>query len=375
MLGIGPTRYSIEKAGAADLGNRSGGLISIRVVIRMTLEIEIEPARPEDLAELSRFLTEGFQTPADAEFAAPDVLRWKLFEPRGTGAGPRGFVARDGAGAIVGHVGMVPGRFEGPGLAAPVSTLHMIDWLGSRAPGQRAVGTALMRRAHQEAETQYVLVANARARRVTGASGYKPVAAVPVFRKVLRPRFRFPLSLPLQPGQALRAARDAARMVLDRGERPRATVALRRVEAFDAELGPILDDARSRAILNPHPPALLNAVLRYPRPGLSGWHVLAGGTLIGYALLNRAGKVVDCLLEGTDPDLWHAALTALTGELKAQGAEAAVAHGGTPWMAEALRRAGYRARHSLEFTLRDRQNLIPRGATFHLTPLETDDAF
>ena len=290
-------------------------------------------------------------------------------------------MARDERGRIIGHVGICPGRFEGEAVSAgPVATLHMIDWLGARA--HRAVGTLLMRRAHREAATQFVLVANDRARRVTGAVGYAPVAEVPVFEKVLRPgpRLRAPGHGPV--GRLVRAARDMARAVASRGERPRARVALSRVETFGDEITPILANARTRAVLNARSPALLNAFLRYPRPGPSGWLVTEGGRLLGLALLNvvpraggRGGKIVECLLEGDDPDRWHAAIAALTGELKAQGADTALAYGSTPWAASALRRAGFRARYRLEFTLRDRDGLIPRGATFHLTPMEADAAF
>ena len=38
---------------------------------------------PEEIPEVSRFLVEGFKAPPDATFAAPDVLHWKYFDPRG----------------------------------------------------------------------------------------------------------------------------------------------------------------------------------------------------------------------------------------------------------------------------------------------------
>ena len=91
-------------------------------------------------------------------------------------------------------------------------------------------------------------------------------------------------------------------------------------------MAPILADARTRALLNDRTPASLNASLRYPRPGIPGWHVTGDDGLLGFALLNiveregvRAGKIVECLLRGDDPDRWHAAIDALARELKAQG--------------------------------------------------------
>jgi hypothetical protein len=124
---------------------------------------------------------------------------------------------------------------------------------------------------------------------------------MPVFQKVLLPghRLRAPGHGPVS--RLLRAARDAARAVASRGETPRDRVALRWVETFGDEITPVLDDARTRAVLNARSPTHLNAYLRYPRPGMSGWLVTEGdgGRFLGFALLNvvhregvRAGKIV-----------------------------------------------------------------------------------
>ncbi len=108
------------------------------------------------------------------------------------------------------------------------------------------------------------------------------------------------------------------------------------------------------------------------------------GRLRGLAVLNlvpkdqgrtRTGKIVDCLLDDNDPALWHAATLALTRELARQGADLAQAYASTPWAVEALSRSGYTSRFSVKFHIRDRLELIPRDATFHLTPLEGDYAY
>ena len=41
---------------------------------------EILPLTSDDIPELSRFLTAGFHTPPEADYAAPEVLRWKYLE-------------------------------------------------------------------------------------------------------------------------------------------------------------------------------------------------------------------------------------------------------------------------------------------------------
>ena len=130
----------------------------LSAIVAIAMTREIRPLEPDDLEDLSRFLTEGFHTAPDADFAAPEVLRWKYLEPTGEGEdrGPRSYLARDEAGAVIGHVGICPTAFEGAVIpGGSVATLHMIDWLGS--PGHRSVGASLMRKAHEAAPTQFGL--------------------------------------------------------------------------------------------------------------------------------------------------------------------------------------------------------------------------
>ena len=348
---------------------------------------DIRPTTPDDLPELGRFLTDGFHAPAGSAFAAPEVLRWKYFDPRGGDAGssPRSYLARDPAtGSVVGHVGVCPARFRGGGLPPDgVSTLHMIDWLTSDAG--RGAGAALMRRAHQGTETQYVLGASAAARRVTGRAGYELVAPVPVFRRVLRPGYRLKDASRGRFGRLLRAAKDAAGVALRPAKAPGACVDLRPAEAFGPEIGPALSAYAPHAVSTSRGPGLLNHLLRYPRGGLTGWQVWRGGALRGFALLSvvprdggavREGRVAECLLDDPDDaDLWLAAVSALTAALKGQGADVALAFAPTDWSARALRSAGYAPAHALEFRLRDRAKRLPAGRPFHLTPLEADYAY
>jgi hypothetical protein len=126
----------------------------------------------------------------------------------------------------------------------------------------------------------------------------------------------------------------------------------------------------------------LNYLLRYPGRNITGWQVLRDGAVRGVALLSlvsgggwRTGRVVDCLLDSMDRELWPAALYALTGQLADQGADLAVCYGSTPWMKESLRRTGYVARRSTPLTVRDPRGLLPAGASFYLTHLEADHAY
>jgi hypothetical protein len=378
---------------------------------------EIRPSNLDDIAELSRFLTNGFRTAAEADFAAPEVLRWKYFEAVGTtttvsrglvdnrdsrdhGDGPedahtaaeaslgapRSYLARDDEGPIIGHLGVCRTTFEGHAINAlggRVTTIHVIDWLGS--PEHRSVGSSLLRRAHQGVETQFSLGATQVAEAVGERTGYKVREQVPVYVRVLRPLYwlRTAGLSPLK--RALRLARVAGGALTRPRQAPRATIIPRRTPEFGPEIGPIVAKAKADVILTDRDPVRLNGFLRFPRQVMSGWHLLdQTGRLRGFAMLNvvpgdqgrtRTGKIVDCLLDSTEVDLWHAALAALTGELSRQGADLAQAYASTPWTAEALRRSGYTSRFAVKFLFRDRLELVPDHARFYLTLLEGDYAY
>jgi hypothetical protein len=358
---------------------------------------EIRPLTLDDLPELSRFLTAGFHALPDADFAAPEVLRWKYLEPQGpdvlegsnhdvvgTDDAPRSYIARGGESReIIGHVGICRTSFEGQEVAGPegrASTMHIIDWLGS--PNHRAVGISLMRKAHEGVETQFGLGVSQAALGVGERAGYELRSLVPVYLRVLRAGYWFRTG-GLRPVERLpRLARDITGRWTRRAAAPRATIVIRRVSAFAAEILPIIARAKTHAVFTSRDPSRLNAMLRFPRQAMSGWHLLDdSGRLRGLAVLNlvpkdqgrtRTGKIVDCLLDNNDLALWHAAALALTGELARQGADLAQAYASTPWTVEALNRGGYTSRFAVKFHIRDPLKRIPREATFHLTPLEGD---
>jgi hypothetical protein len=350
---------------------------------------EIRPLTPDDIPELSRFLTAGFQALPDADYAAPEVLRWKYLEPTGTGAGPaapRSYVARDEAGRIIGHLGLCRTAFEGQSLAAvggSVPTIHIIDWLGS--PEHRAVGMSLMRTAHQGVATQFGLGVSQAALVVGERAGYELRSLVPVYTRVLRAGYWLRAGGLSRMQRGLRLARDVASRWLRPPAVPRMIITPQRVAAFGPEITPIVERMKQHVILTTRDPARLNDLLRFPRQAMSGWHLIDDtGRLRGFAVLNviprdqgrtRTGKFVDCLLDDIDVMSWHAAVTALTRELSRQGADLAQAYASTPWAAEALHRSGFTSRFSVKFHIRDRQGIIPREATFHLTPLEGDYAY
>ena len=348
------------------------------------MSVRIRPLAAEDLGPLSRFLTAGFRTPADAEFAAADVLRWKYLESQGdvSEPPPRSLVATDEAGAIVGHVGFVPTAFAAPGLSAPVSALHMIDWLGSRE--HRSVGASLMRRAHEAAPVQIGLGGSDAGRSVIRRGGYDAMPPVSVFERVLKPMRRIRAG-GTSPGQVARAARDVARGLIRRPQSPAVRLELERVSMFGPEVLDVVAGASRSAVVAARTPERLDYLLRYPRGAPAGYLLREpDGRVRGLALLvalprdgGRAveGRIVDLLMDDDAAETWHAALLLLSAELSRLGADAARAFAASPWTVEALRRAGYAFRHPLDFNLRDRDALLPRDRPYYLTPIEADYAY
>jgi hypothetical protein len=371
----------------------------------------IRPVTLDDLPDLSRFLTVGFHAPPQADFIAPEVLRWKYLEPldlisaasAGAGGGdqhdsafepesginahaPRSYIARDEAGRIIGHLGLCRTAFEGQAITSDggrVATIHIIDWLGS--PEHRSVGMSLMRLAHQGVATQFGLGVSQSALAVGERAGYELRSLVPVYNRVLRAGYWRRTGGSGLVKRSLRLARDAMSQVTHIPSVPRVSISLQRVSAFGPEIMPIVAKTKVHTILTHRDPARLNAFLRFPRQQMSGWHLIDdSGRLRGLAVLNlvpqdqgrtHTGKVVDCVVDEIEVALWHAVIMVLTRELARQGADLAQVYASTPWTAEALRRSGYTSRFAVKFHLRDRLGLIPHDARFHLTPLEGDYAY
>lgn len=340
---------------------------------------EIRPTTLDEIEAVSRYLTEHFHTPAEAEFAQPDVLRWKYFEPRDDRQVPRSLVAYEN-GVLVGHGGMCHGWFHRGGAPGwKVSVMHGIDWVSQT--DRPSTGAFLMMRGHSYSETQYALNYNESARRVIERAGYVLVDTIPVYQKVLRLGFRLqaPGSLPRAIAQTVR---DAARAARHRSQRPTVNLRLRSVTTFGAEVEDVLARAPSGLIFTSRQPAWLNHALRYPRSRLTGWLIEEESKRRGFALLNlvarpalRMGRIVDCFLDTDDARFWHAALVALVDELRAQNADVAECFASTPWMTEGLGRSGFYPTHQVNFLLRDRDKLLPPDARFHLTPFEADYAY
>src|SRR5579872_592000 len=157
---------------------------------RMTSGVQIGPLRRADIPELSQFLTGGFGVPANSPLFSREALAWKYFDgPGGPCEGSACSLIARSAGRVIAHVGWCPRQFVvSGGAAAPVSTMHAIDWLGSAAhPG---LGALLVLRAFATAKAQYAVGGSAQSLALLPRLGFEQKGAVAVFRKVLAPFHR-----------------------------------------------------------------------------------------------------------------------------------------------------------------------------------------
>lgn len=345
------------------------------------MTIEIRPTLPDDLPELSRFLLDAFGTSAEAPFASPEILSWKLFDPMGGREVTRGLDAREN-GRIVGHIGIHPTVFS---LGGPDSSrvehpaIHSIDWVVSTQG--RGAGIRLLRQVHRLEGIHFAIGCTPSSAAMAIRTGYEVRQQIPVFRKVLRPwhRLRRPGDPPLKRwAGAIRDALGSSR----KARSPRNAVSWEPVPEFGNEVGGIVAHLGRSMGFTDRDPELLNHLLRFPFPWFSGGLIRQEGAVRGFAILGvvprdgvKVGKLVDCLLDGPDPDLWLATIREATEELRRRGADLVECFGSTPRMASALSDAGFRSSFTIPLYLKDPNMLIPEDLPLHLTQLEADYSY
>jgi hypothetical protein len=344
----------------------------------MSKGYSISPLRPEDLAELSQFLVQGFGLPADVGCLSVEALRWKYLKAPSS-AGPTSLIARSD-GRIVGHAGFCPRTFVLRAESSrEIATTHPIDWLAS--PEHPSVGLLLLLRGFGASPTQYCIGGNPVAQKMFEALGFECRSHIPLYHKVLRPLHRRLASTQGPIRKYLGAARDLA-IGWRRTPAPRRPVELSRVTAFGPAAAEVVSSTSGPLLFSTRTPALLDDYLSYPNGCISGWTIHEDGRMIGLALLCvvregeiRHGRLVECFLNTTDAALWQSAMAALTAVLEEQSADDVTCFASTPWMERALRETGFRRAGSVEFLLRDGGKLLPPDIPWHITQLEADHAY
>ncbi len=228
---------------------------------------DIRPLQSDDLDALSRFLTSGFNAAADADFAAPDVLRWKYLESMGDSQEPepRSYLARDEAGAIVGHLGFCPTAFTTAADGGLAPALHMIDWLGS--PTRRGVGVSLMRKVNEIAPVQFGLGGSDAGRAVIKRGGYEAMPPSFLFERILDP-LRWLRAGGASSRGAVRTARDLARRIINPVRPATVRLDLEPVSNFGPEVDEIVRGGSRSAVIAARTPNRLNS---FAPSQISGW--------------------------------------------------------------------------------------------------------
>lgn len=354
-----------------------------RVVVH--LRMTAVPLAEEWVPELGQFLRAGFgSSSGNTDFAAPEVVRWKFFDPRRPESGPRCYVARDKE-RILACIGSCPGEIcRAQAAAAALSTLHPTDWLTSDTG--KGLGGVLLTKLLKQTRVQHALGCAAPARPVLLKVGFREVRQVPLFHKV-RARTRPGVWRALhgrQPwwrGAGLLAV-DFTRSVSATRRAPVSALRARRVPVFGGEVEEVLRGCVLPITYTTRQPALLNHYLRFPKKSISGWLLEDSGQVRGFGLLSvfekaqvRIGRIVDCFLATEEAAIWRDALGCLEQELAHGGVDVISCYGSTPWLAGALRANGFFPRGRTAFYLRDPEGLVPADATWHLTHLEADAAY
>jgi hypothetical protein len=350
----------------------------------MAFGTRIAPLRRDDIPELSRFLIDGFGVPVSSYYFSHEVLAWKYFDGPSGPSGPSedsasSLVARS-AGRIVGHVGICPRQLVLPGNgAAPVSTMHAIDWLGSAAhPG---LGAFLMLQALATSRTQYAIGGTAQAQAVFPRLGFEPKPRLAVFRKVLTPLHRLRASGNGLLGKWAGTAKDLASVCLAGASPAQGTVRLCTAPTFTEEIDRLQRQSSSREVTCRRDHSLLNYFLRYPLSGLSGWTIHAPSGMIGCALLKitpdrriHLGNIVDCWLDTEDLSCWLAAVAALVDRLRALSADSITCFAANSCLRAALFGNGFAKSGERNVYIRDKEQSLPRDVPVGLSMLDGDHA-
>jgi hypothetical protein len=347
----------------------------------MTSRKQISPLRRDDIAELSQFLSSGFGVPAASSCFSHEVLSWKYFDGPGgpTGDSVRSLIARS-AGKIVGHIGLCFRELIVTGdAAAPVPTMHAIDWLGSAArPG---LGARLMLEAFALSKTQFAVGGTAQSQALFPRLGFEQKPKVAIFRKVLAPFHRLRSTGPGLFGRCARTAKDVASVWRAPTRPVRQTVELRAAPTFTEEIDCLLRQSSLRMVTCRRDHLLLNYLLRYPLSGFSGWTIHNSERMIGFAVLNvtphgrtQLGKIVACWLDSEDASCWQAAVAALVDRLRARSADDVTCYAITPSLQAALLGNGFSKSGERIVYVRDEQQLLPQDVPFGLSEFDADGA-
>jgi hypothetical protein len=136
------------------------------------------PTTADDESSIVALATRAFGIPADTPFLAPELLRWKFWQPRDDFPDPRAYVM-DRDGRIVAHAGLWPVIADGERGA------HMIDWVSHpEAPG---AGVSLLQKLTQRFDFIYSIGGSEMTQEILPKFGFQVVGEAHTWARPLRP--------------------------------------------------------------------------------------------------------------------------------------------------------------------------------------------
>src|SRR5579863_590564 len=262
-------------------------------------------AAENEIEDVARFLRAIFGAAPDHAPFRTGVLRWKGFAPHPLWSGSRSYVYRDGE-TIRAHGCVTP--IEWMHAGGVTRTACVVDWAADRsAPG---LGMLLYRGVAQMLDGVTGIGGSDDARRVLPRAGFRQIAEMPVFTRVIRPlalhgNRRVDWKTPI------RLARDwrrALRPLPTPGPEWRA----QRVERFDGWVAPALPEpGRPSAVVSRRSPELLNYWLDCPAAAMEGYRVHGPAGQSAYFLVSKRDgecRICDAGVSSADAAAWNAAI-------------------------------------------------------------------
>jgi hypothetical protein len=334
------------------------------------MTLAFEATKATDLDDVAAFLITGFNSPPDAVFARPEVLRWKYFEPGPEWNSSRSYVLRQ-ENRIKAHCGVWPMNLNFRGER--IDCICFLDWLSEKdLPG---AGVMLKKKLMRFAETSVVVGGSADTRAVVPLIGFQHLGNVTTFARVVRPWKQFRT----RPREAL--GRGAARLLRNAAwSRTAGAIApmwsIKRVKTFD-ELPEKINEGNYPAPLRDS--KYLNYWLDTPAVDMAGFVILFQNEYHGYFLLSKVSgqaRIADIRLLSNNVADWSAAYL-LAASAAAEDPEICetVTTASTPLAREALVDSGFRDRGSVPLFLADRKKRLEGAPPIFLNMIDGDGAY
>ena len=328
------------------------------------MSLAIRPSTPADATAIAALFAEGGME------AAPELLRWKYWQPRSDWPRPRSLVMVRGN-ELVAHAGFIPGSCAWAQRRATI--LQIIDWVARTRSG---AGVMLMKHIAQMAEALLGIGGGAQTQSILPHLGFRPAGTATGYARPL-----FPLRV-LRGGATWKRLPRLARAAWRRSAAaaPGAEWQVRRLDAD--ELGQIASvlprPARDLAVTE-RSVGLFQYMLTCPIVPMLLYALERAGQVRGYFLLAAARgqvRITDCWMDSQEPADWRAMIRGAVEQAQhdPQAAEVVI-WASDPLLAGALQACGFHARFQSPIRVRPTAaDTMPIG-TLRVQMLDCDDAF